>query len=75
MGTAHPDPVSEHDRAIRLAGPGRSRAVAAKILRWRDILGIQRFMLNVSVGTMEHGQVLRTIELLGTEVAERVSEG
>lgn len=54
---------------------GDPEAVAAKILRWRDILGIQRFMLHVSVGTMEHEQVLRTIELLGTEVAERVGEG
>lgn len=54
---------------------GDPEAVAAKILRWREILGIERFMLHVSVGTMEHEQVLRTIELLGTEVAERVSEG
>jgi len=54
---------------------GDPEAVATKILRWREILGIERFMLHVSVGTMEHEQVLRTIELLGTEVAERVSEG
>ena len=35
----------------------------------RDILGIERFMLHVSVGTMPHAQVLQSIELLGTSVA------
>ena len=54
---------------------GSPDTVAAKILRWREILGIERFMLHVSVGTMPHDQVMRSIELLGTEVAERVAEG
>ncbi len=49
--------------------------VAAKILRWREILGIERFMLHVSVGTMPHDVVMRSIELLGTEVAPRVAAG
>lgn len=48
---------------------GNPEEVAAKILRWRDILGISRFMLHVSVGTMPHGQVKHSIELLGTKVA------
>ena len=48
--------------------------VAAKILRWRDILGISRFMLHVSVGTMPHEQVTRSIELLGTAVAPLVRD-
>lgn len=58
-----------------MAGPegslvlGDPEQVATKILRWREILGIDRFMLHVSVGTMPHKQVLRSIELLGTEVA------
>lgn len=46
--------------------------VAAKILRWREVLGIERFMLHISVGTMPHEQVLRSIELLGTEVLPRI---
>ena len=46
--------------------------VAAKILRWREILGIERFMLHVSVGTMPHEVVMRSVELLGTEVRPRV---
>jgi alkanesulfonate monooxygenase SsuD/methylene tetrahydromethanopterin reductase-like flavin-dependent oxidoreductase (luciferase family) len=47
---------------------GNPQEVADKILLWRDILGINRFMLHVSVGTMPHEHVLRSIELLGTEV-------
>ncbi len=46
--------------------------VAAKILLWREVLGIDRFMLHVSVGTLPHDRVLNAIELLGTEVAPRV---
>ena len=53
---------------------GDPETVAAKILRWQEILGIDRFMLHVSVGTMPHDQVLRSIELLGTAVAKLVSE-
>lgn len=49
--------------------------VAAKILRMRDVLGIQRFMLHVSVGTLAHEKVLRAIELLGKEVAPIVNSG
>ena len=51
---------------------GSSDTVAAKLRRWREVLGIDRFMLHVSVGTLPHEQVLRSIELLGTEVAERL---
>lgn len=47
---------------------GSPEEVAAKILRWREVLDIDRFMLHVSVGTMDHGAVLRSIELLATEV-------
>lgn len=48
---------------------GDPETVAAKILRWREILGIVRFELHISVGTLPHDQVLRSIELLGTKVA------
>jgi len=51
---------------------GTPEEVATKILRWEEILGISRFMLHVSVGTMPHEQVLRSIELLGTEVRQLV---
>jgi probable LLM family oxidoreductase len=53
---------------------GDPEQVAAKILRWREILGITRFMLHISVGTMPHHRVMRSIRLLGTEVAERIRD-
>jgi probable LLM family oxidoreductase len=51
---------------------GNPEEVAAKILHWKEILGISRFMLHVSVGTMPHDQVMRSIELLGTDVSRLV---
>ncbi len=54
---------------------GDPTEVAETILRWRDILGIERFMLHISVGSLPHSQVLRSIELLGTEVAPLVRAG
>ena len=53
---------------------GDPEQVATKILRWKEILGIERFMLHISVGTMPHDQVMRSIQLLGTEVAEHIRE-
>jgi probable LLM family oxidoreductase len=47
---------------------GAPETVATKILRWREILGIDRFMLHISVGTLPHDQVMRSIEMLGTKV-------
>jgi probable LLM family oxidoreductase len=61
-----------------MRGPGGSlvlgdaETVAKKIIRIREILGIDRFMLHISVGTLPHDQVLHAIELLGNEVTPRV---
>ena len=52
---------------------GDPETVATKILRWKEILGVTRFELHVSVGTLPHAQVLRSIELLGTKVAALVN--
>ena len=52
---------------------GDVETTAAKISRMRDVLGLSRFMLHISVGTMPHDQVLRSIELLGTKVAAIVN--
>lgn len=63
-----------------MRGPGGSlvmgdpEMVADKIVHWRHLLGIDRFMLHISVGTLPHEKVLRSIELLGTEVAPLVEE-
>jgi probable LLM family oxidoreductase len=51
---------------------GDPETVAAKILRWRDVLGIDRFEMHQSVGTMAHDRVLRSIELLGEKVGPLV---
>ena len=51
---------------------GSPQEVAAKIVMQHEQLGIDRFMLHVSAGTMPHADVLRAIELLGTEVAPLV---
>jgi len=48
---------------------GDPRTVADKIIALRKNVGITRFMLHVPVGSMPHDQVMRSIELLGTEVA------
>ncbi|SFL98406.1 probable oxidoreductase, LLM family [Paenibacillus sp. 1_12] len=53
---------------------GDPEMVAQKIIHLRKQVGITRFMLHVPVGTMPHEDVMRAIELLGTEVAPRVRE-
>jgi probable LLM family oxidoreductase len=46
--------------------------VVEKILFQHEIFGHQRFLAQMSVGTMPHAKVLRAIELLGTVVAPAV---
>ncbi|WP_432572000.1 LLM class flavin-dependent oxidoreductase [Kineococcus sp. SYSU DK005] len=48
---------------------GSPQEVAEKVLLQREQLGIDRFMLHLSAGTMPHREVMRAVELLGTEVA------
>jgi len=52
---------------------GDPETVAAKILHFREVLGVNRFELHVSVGTLPHDQVLRSIEMLGVTVAPIVN--
>ncbi|MDQ1680414.1 MAG: hypothetical protein QOI42_1273 [Frankiaceae bacterium] len=64
----------------QMAGPAGAMVIGApedaaeKILRMRELLGIERFLLHLSVGTMPHRQVLHAIELFGTKVAALVRE-
>jgi probable LLM family oxidoreductase len=51
---------------------GDAETVAEKIIFLRKNVGVERFMLHVPVGSMPHDEVLRAIELLGTEVAPLV---
>jgi hypothetical protein len=46
--------------------------VAEKVADVRDTLGLDRFMLHTSVGTVPHDKVLHNIELLGEKVAPQV---
>ena len=66
------DLMRQPDGSLVLGDPD---TVATKILRWREVLGINRFELHVSVGTLPHEKVMRSIELLGTEVAPLVRGG
>ena len=63
-----------------LAGPdgalfiGSPDTVAAKIVRVVSGLGLSRFDLKYSLGTLPHERLLNCIRLYGTEVASRVRE-
>jgi probable LLM family oxidoreductase len=48
---------------------GDPEEVARKILFWHEIFDNERLLIQMSVGTMPHDQLLRSIELFGTEVA------
>ncbi|WP_340005676.1 LLM class flavin-dependent oxidoreductase [Paenibacillus sp. FSL K6-0276] len=63
---------ASYDAARRFEGAlyvGDPDTVAEKIIHLRKHVGITRFMLHVPLGTMPHKDVMRAIELLGTEVA------
>ncbi len=51
---------------------GSPAEVVEKLLFLNDVLGLDRVMMHLSVGTMPHAEVMRAIELLGTEVAPAV---
>jgi probable LLM family oxidoreductase len=55
--------------ALVVGGPGE---VIEKILLQHEIFGHQRFLAQMSVGDLPHRDVMRAIELLGTEVAPAV---
>lgn len=53
---------------------GDPAEVAEKLVRTQQLLGVDRILLHLSVGTMPHADVLRAVELLGIEVAPAVRE-
>ena len=53
---------------------GNPDQVAEKLIRMIEDLGLDRFMLHLPLGSMPHDQVLRAIELFGTQVAPKVRE-
>jgi probable LLM family oxidoreductase len=53
---------------------GSPEEVVAKILYQHEIFGHDRFLLQLTIGSIPHEQVLRAIELYGTRVAPAVRE-
>jgi probable LLM family oxidoreductase len=51
---------------------GSPEQVIEKILYQHEKLGHQRYLMQMSVGTMPHGKTMRSIELFGTKVAPAV---
>jgi probable LLM family oxidoreductase len=65
----------EYEAAATLRGAnfvGSPQQVIEKILFQRGIFHHDRFLVQFSVGTMPHAKIMRSIELLGTEVAPAV---
>jgi len=71
-------PPMSREHFAREAGPdgalcvGSPETVAAKIARTVSTLGLSRFDLKYSNGTLPHDALMRSIRLFGTEVAPRV---
>jgi probable LLM family oxidoreductase len=72
LGRAQYDALRSPRGALVVGSP---QDVAEKILFQHEVFGHQRFLMQVSVGTLPHAQVLGAIELLGTEVAPLVRAG
>jgi alkanesulfonate monooxygenase SsuD/methylene tetrahydromethanopterin reductase-like flavin-dependent oxidoreductase (luciferase family) len=68
----------QYDASRTLRGAnvvGSPQEVVEKILFQHTIFDHDRFLLQMSVGTLPHADVMRSIELLGTEVAPAVRAG
>jgi probable LLM family oxidoreductase len=63
----------EASRTLRGANfVGSPQEVVEKILFQHDIFGHDRFLLQLTVGSVDHARTMRAIELYGTEVAPAV---
>lgn len=51
---------------------GSPQQVIDKILFEKELFGLERFLLHVSVGTMPHAQIMHSIELFGSQVAPAI---
>jgi probable LLM family oxidoreductase len=66
-----------YEAELAIEGPlvaGTPEQVAEKILYQHRLFGHDRFLLQISTGTMPHENVLRSIEMFGTKVAPLVRE-
>ena len=65
----------EQSRRLRGANfVGNAEEIAEKIVWQHELFGHGRFLMQMSVGTMPHDQIMRSIELFGTKVAPLVRE-
>jgi len=73
-------PPTSRAQFEREAGPdgalcvGSPETVAAKIAHTARALGLSRFNLKYSAGTLPHASMMKSIELIGTHVAPRLRE-
>jgi probable LLM family oxidoreductase len=59
------------DGAVYVGSP---ETVATKVVNTVRLLGLSRFNLKYSAGTLAHAALMKSIELIGTKVAPRVRE-
>ena len=71
IGRAHFENEAGPDGSLYVGSPD---TVAAKIVRTIKVLGLSRFDLKYSNGTLPHDQMMSSIELYGTRVVPRVRE-
>jgi probable LLM family oxidoreductase len=71
IGRAHFDREAGPEGALFVGSP---ETVAAKIAGAMQVLGLSRFELKFSNGTMPHDKLMASIELYGTKVAPLVRE-
>ncbi len=69
MTRAHFDELRAPSGSLAVGSPTQ---VSEKLSAVSELLGLDRIMLHLSVGTMPHADVMRAIELLGGEVAPAV---
>ena len=65
------DATAGPDGALFVGSPD---TVAAKIVRVARQLGLSRFDMKYSAGTLPHANLMRSIELYGTKVAPLVRQ-
>ena len=72
MTREHFEREASPDGALCIGSPD---TVAAKILSTVKLLGLARFDMKYSSGSLPHDKLMTSIELFGTEVARRVRDG
>ena len=71
VGRAHFEREAGPDGALFVGSP---QTVAAKIARTIKALGLTRFDMKYSNGTLPHNKMMKSIELYGTKVVPLVRE-